>query len=50
MLRLTPSGEMEQVETTAAQLWTCLNACKRPCSLPIWKPGFLMNIHLLRNA
>ena len=49
MPRLTPSREMEQVETTAVQLWklipwTCLNACKRPCSLPIWKPGFLMNI------
>lgn len=48
MLRPTPPG---RVETTAqampaAQLWkliqwTCLKACKRPCSVPTWKLGKL---------
>lgn len=50
MLRPTPPG---RVETTAqampaAQLWrliqwTCLKACKRPCSVPTWKLGNLLH-------
>lgn len=54
MLRPKPPGRVE----TTAQLWkliqwTCLKACKKPCSVPTWKLGtFFSNmrsIHILGN-